>query len=344
MKNITIKVLSFCLCIGLGFMTYYPAQAQQSMRANIYALENNGNTQLLDGNLTNYNNIYSNNIDIYDALKLTNPEVNFSIYRQNTNLAVERRQEMIGSDTTVFRMWNMRVQRYRLKLILTNMDIPLTKATLYDTYLQLEIPLKLNDVTYYDFAVENNSGSYNPLRFKLVYGPKPVRGPMITPIRQVVSLLEPVGPGYLNTTHRSSLEISTDGINFAPVDENTMEGIDQLPAHPTSSTRGIYYRATQTDNSLARIRYSIPYPSITAFPNPVTQGYFNLKFTDQVKGKYLLTLIGPTGIKYKLQPVISSSSNESFIIRLPKLLMPGIYKLSIIGPDNQRTVITITIL
>ena len=92
MKTFYNPAVYCCSKIILFLFLLLPIQlsAQESMRANLYIVDVNGLT-LVDGNLTNYNNIYSNNVDIYDGWKMANPGINFGILRSGFNLSVERR-------------------------------------------------------------------------------------------------------------------------------------------------------------------------------------------------------------------------------------------------------------
>ena len=245
MKNMYAKALFVCLgtLVLSALALPFAARAQESMRANLYGLASNSNPQLLDGNLTQYNAIYSNDIDMFDALKLENPGSNFGICRQNTNLAVERRQNLVNTDTTVFKMWNMSVASYRLKLILKNLNLPEKRGYLYDSYLQAEILVGLNDTTNYDFSVDNNPMSYDPYRFKLIYGPKIKR--VKIPVRNEMALDPSFESGGLNPGHRLMLEKSSNGRDFSPVSwESTNDDISD-----SKGSGEVYYRVKLVEGS-----------------------------------------------------------------------------------------------
>ena len=157
MKNLYALTAIRCskiISILLLFFSF-SSNAQELMRANIFMVDASGVT-LMDGNLTNYDNIYSNAVDIDDAWKMTNPGVNFGILRDGYNLVVERRSIIDGSDTTFFRMWNMPQHNYRIKFMLKNLDHPGLTAVLKDKFLNTQTNIKLNDTTYYDFTINTN--------------------------------------------------------------------------------------------------------------------------------------------------------------------------------------------
>jgi hypothetical protein len=75
---------------------------------NLFIVYNNGAT-LMDVNMTNYNNQYSNAVDGNDIWKMSNFGENFGIIRSSANLVFERRSLIAVNDTTYFRMWNMQL-------------------------------------------------------------------------------------------------------------------------------------------------------------------------------------------------------------------------------------------
>jgi hypothetical protein len=140
--------------------------SQENMRANLYAVPATGSAILMDGNFTNYDNIYSNAVDWDDAWKMTNPGENFGIYRENVNLVVERRQEIGLTDTTFFKMWNMQQRSYQLQIITSNMSDPQLRASVIDSYLNTTIAVELNDTTFIPFTVTADAGSSSSVAFQ----------------------------------------------------------------------------------------------------------------------------------------------------------------------------------
>ena len=178
MKTFYTPAVYCCSKFILFLLLLLPIElnAQESMRANLYVVDVNGLT-LVDGNLTNYNNIYSNNVDMYDGWKLANPGINFGILRSAINLAVERRSIYNTSDTTFFRMWNMPQYNYSIKLMMQNLDHPGMRGFIKDNYLNTETTIGLNDTTYFNFTVDANPASANQMRFQLIYAPN-LTGPV----------------------------------------------------------------------------------------------------------------------------------------------------------------------
>lgn len=341
----TSKFLLFILgvlCFGLSF----PTRAQETMRANLYTLASNGTTHLMDGNMTNYSSIYSNLIDAYDAIKLENPGTNFGIFRLNTNLSVERRQALPANDTTCFKMWNMGRQDYRLMLVLSNFNCPNTIGYLYDNYLNVEVPVRLNDTTCYDFSVNSDPASSNIFRFKLVYAPKQSR--IYMPVIWEASLNHTWSSGIYPNANKVLMENSTDGIHFLPIRPNNP--VSNNENEPLKYNRGegtMYFRAKfnsdRSDIAANPQKISGIPRSISVFPNPVTGKEFSLRLFNQPAGTFRLNLVGTNGSVYMLPELSVNTERETMKVNLPQTLAPGIYQLQVIAPDRSKSVISLSI-
>ena len=353
------------ICRGSIFsfflLTAITVNAQESMRANLYVVDASGAT-LVDGNLTNYNNIYSNDVDINDAWKMTNPGMNFGILRSSTNLVVERRRIYDVSDTTFFRMWNMPQYHYRIKFMLKNLDHPGMFGFVKDNYTNTETAIALNDTTYYDFFVNANPSSGSEMRFKLIYGP----------------IISGTGPVNVNITgiqaHRKgqdifvewnvvneeniesyTIEHSGDARNFnslkqvSAINTPIAKSYNYVDARASESTN--YYRIKATSiggkiqySPIAKINAVTQKAEITVYPNPVTNKITQLQFSNQPAGKYNLVLLHSNGVQQPLTTLQIDEGESSRSLHLPQTIVPGVYQLQIIGPDKVRTVRSIQVL
>ncbi|HNP54313.1 MAG TPA: hypothetical protein PKK69_06835, partial [Ferruginibacter sp.] len=122
------------------------AQAQtpyyETMRVSLYNLTNYNDPYLVDGNLTNYCNIFTNDVGPDDAIKLNNPGENFSIIRSNQKLSIEQRKIFTANDTTTFSMWNLARTKYRLVIKTERIsNHPNLRGFLEDGYERISYPL-----------------------------------------------------------------------------------------------------------------------------------------------------------------------------------------------------------
>src|SRR5690242_15091509 len=139
------------------------------MRMNLYIDNADGSSTWVDGAVTQYGADYSDAIDGNDGRKMTNPGVNVCILRDNINLVVERRQLIVYTDTTFFKMWGLQKRTYEMRFVAQNLEQPGLSALLEDNYLHTSTPVLLNDTTHVNIEINNDAGSYAPDRFRLIY-------------------------------------------------------------------------------------------------------------------------------------------------------------------------------
>ena len=361
MKNLYKPAISGLLKITSVFLLCFPfvGNAQESMRANLYITNSNTET-LMDGNLTDYNNIYSNAVDMNDAWKMINPGINFGILREGYNLVVERRSIIGNKDTTLFKMWNMPQNHYRIKLILKKLDHPGLKCMLKDNYLHTDTQVGLNDTTNYDFVIDASTSSADQMRFQLIYGPStPVNENVIFTGMQARRTDAGVTVDWSVTNEVSvasyTVETSSDGISFHNI-ENVIPGIGSVSkTYHYNDTRGTicesYYRI-KVINSNGSLQYSaiakvpplVNGTSIHVYPNPVVNKTMQLQFNGQKTGLYHFLLINSGSVKQQLSSKQINSGESIQTLDLPKNLAPGIYKLIIVSPDKNRNTLTISVL
>jgi len=325
--------------------------AQELMRANLYVLDANGAT-LVDGNLTNYNNIYSNTVDMYDAWKMNNPGINFGILRNGQTLVVERRSLLTDTDTTFFRMWNLPKYNYGIRFDLRNLDHPGMSAFVKDTYLNTLTIVKLNDTTWYNFTIDANAASTAQLRFQLIYSKKEQE---IIPVSFTGLHLKSKRNGVLvewsvlneRSVESYNVEHSTDNRNFSSIQQVTSQNTtpantyNYFDVDPVPGSNFYRIKAVRTDKSfqysdVARLA-PLKSNSISIFPNPVTNKTFQLHFYNHVAGTYKLQIVNKMGqVVYKN---IAKVTGKNFIksIELGSVIRPGIYQLHITDDHSKLT-------
>ena len=346
----------FCFLILLHLVAY----SQEAMRANLYIVSADGTTTLMDGNLTNYHNIYSNSVDWDDAWKMTNPGENFGIVRENTNLIIERRKIICDADTTFFKMWNMRPATYEIKVMTRNLNHPGLLAFMKDKYLNSLTPVGLNDTTYVPFTVNANPGSYSPLRFELIFtkiitSPVPVTFTEFKLFRKENDVELEWNVENEISIESYSLEHGTDGMNFNPLQEfiptNTTP-TKRYTAIDYNVSKGDHFYRVKATSIGGKIQYSVIAKinsldagmGLNIYPNPVINKMAQLQLASPVPGKYSAILVGMNGSLHSLGYLNISASQSTQTINLPKNLMPGIYRIQFAGPGNSVYIRTITIL
>jgi hypothetical protein len=77
--------------------------------------------------------------------------------------------------------------------------------------------------------------------------------------------------------------------------------------------------------------------NIGVYPNPVTEGYFNLSFSDQKPGRYQIQFMDVAGKTISVQQANITSKVQVEEFRLPKQVAAGNYLVRVISEDGSYT-------
>ena len=140
----------------------------QSLRANLYVVSTD-TVMTADGILANFGDNYSNAIDEDDAIKVANGSENLSIKSNGTLLSVERHKSITATDTLFLNLTGVRVQNYRMDIILSNLNLVGLTAYFVDKYLNTRTSINVKEITSINFSVANIPASYAADRFMIVF-------------------------------------------------------------------------------------------------------------------------------------------------------------------------------
>ena len=307
-----------------------------------------GSKKPVDANLVQYNEDYSNKIDGRDARKMFNNAENLYIRSGGKDLIVERRQPIEKADTIFYRFTNQSSNAYQFELVAKDLDKNGAQGYLIDKYNKSRTTLNMNGVTTYEFSVGTDSASKDAGRFYIVFKAAVTLPFAITSVKAELDNGN-VDVNWQVTNEKNmkqyEVERSTDGVNFmsktSVVASNSGSGnyrwTDEKPL------RGAYYYRIRCVASDGKIQYSNMVkvligdgkPSISIYPNPITNGVINLHLNNLPAGRYDLRLINHLGqvITRKQIERMSGSSTES--IQWNYYLAHGIYTLEITKPDGE---------
>lgn len=331
----------------------------QRMRANLLIVDANGTT-LMDGNMTDYNALFSNAIDGYDVRKMSNFGENFGILRFGTTLVVERRNLVNIADTTYFRMWNMKVRNYRLQVTVENMHNYNLVAVVHDKYLGTNTPVNLNDTTDVNFSVITTPGSYAQDRFKLIFtsissGTLPVQftGVQLQSTINGLQVLWSVENEF--ALDRYVIEHSANGSNFETLKESDANnnGLKNNYTVLTNKPFGdIHYVRVKAISLSGKIQYSDVVRLITnatsreilsIYPNPIANKQLNMMVDIAEAGTFKVSLVAVNGRSIPLNAVTLTKGLNLQSISLPKATKQGIYRLKLAGPGGKLLLQTVSI-
>lgn len=137
------------------------------LRTNLMVVVND-HRELIDGTLLQFGN-FSNGLDDFDAHKLNNSGENLSIQKGTDLLSVEKRSDVLATDTVFYKISQMRLQEYEFQFIPKEMNTAGLQAWLEDNYLHTSTPVALSDTNYVRFSVMSDPASYASDRFRLVF-------------------------------------------------------------------------------------------------------------------------------------------------------------------------------
>ena len=322
------------------------------LRVSLYTATGPG-AAIADGNAVAFDEGFSNDIDGDDAFKLLNGGENFGIKRAGKILAVEAKAPLMPNDTIFYYMSNLKRQTYQLRIVPENMENVGEEAVLFDKFLNISIPVSLQDTSIVNFSITSNSASATTDRFEIVF-----RETSVLPVT-FISLTGTDKDGNVllkwNVENESGMEKyeverSSDGNRFIPI--GTVAAINEEAATYEYTDRyhqegNNYYRISSftKDGKISHsqiVKVSLASAgSISVFPNPVVDGIINLQLKSEPAGKYQVRLINSLGEVVVEKSISETSGNDKEAIRCPHLTK-GIYQLEITKPDG--TVQTIKVL
>jgi len=359
MKNFALLLIATFLSLSPVFSLSKNSSPEEiRLISNLYVITAAGNSVLLDGTLTMYSTDFSNDLDRYDARKMTNPGENWGMIRSNKVYIVERRHIIEGTDSVFFKMWNMRKEtNYRVQFIAANLNFPGRSAVLIDNYLKTAVPVSLNDTTYINFNITGEAASAAADRFSLIISNSVSEG--LAPVEfifsnaartnQTVNLswkAENISKGNI-----FSIQKSGDGINFLDAAEVNVSdpAKSQYEYSDNSPKEGDnYYRIATADKNgklsyskTMKVNVAAESGEVTVYPNPATAENLNLKMANLTPGEYNIRIINSFGQVFLQKKVQYNGGVAVERIQPAQKVPSGIYRVEIVSPDGKRKTFSI---
>ncbi len=341
---------------GFAVTDISPAGAPEQFTTNLIGANTGIPDTTLDGNIAVLDNSFSNGIDNADGLKVTNnPGEDFYLVRNNTNLLIEARKQVVSTDTLFYNMADMEQRDYRLEFYPINMVKPGLTAILVDKYLATRTPVSLSSgPTYYNFTVSSDPASGAADRFMLILI-QAEASPL--PVNFISVAANQTGSGvqvsWKVAAERDiasySIEKSLNGRSFTTVGTVTASQYSDNEKNYTFQEvvlpAGLqYYRIKSTGlngeikySSIARLSAGGVKSLLTISPNPVPQGSgINLQLTKMVRGRYDIRMQGIDGKVVYRNSIQHAGNNASYGVSIPSGLSKGTYLVTIFNPDNTK--------
>ena len=344
-----ILVLGF-ICINHYTASAGPSGGPEEIRSNLYVRPASGAPVLLDGNLTQYDASFSNNLDGLDARKMSNFSENIGMLRGNYVLVVERRHTIDINDTIFYKLWQLQQRPYQLEFVTTNLDHPGLEGYLEDNYLQTSTPVQLNGTTTVDFSINSDPASKATDRFRLIFSM-----PAAAPLPLTITYFDAHRTNkdvHLDWTTENEnnlksfdVQRSADGMNYSLISQVTPRNAainkyaitDQI-IEPGNK----YYRLIISEkdgktrfSNVVKVYVSDDRPSIILYPNPAADNHFHFVFHNQSKGIYQLRLFNGLGQILFDKRLQHTGGDIIQDIRPDQHLKRGVYQFEITTPDRK---------
>jgi hypothetical protein len=328
-----------------------------TLEVNMYTKDANGADYLADGVMLNFDNTFSAAIDNMDVRKINNTYDNLAIKNGSYALVVERRPNLVQTDTIKLSIVGMRVATYRLEIDPSVLVYPGLEALLKDKYLQTETPISFSTVTTQSFDITTDAASKVADRFMIVFKPAATTNFTTIAATRNGDKTVTVNWGVQNETAVAnySVEQSNDGINFTAI--ATKAATANNGTNPTYSTidaaattAANWYRV-KANNQNATTKYTavamvnaLPAEAVNTiatmsiYPNPVMDGNVNLHLDNQTKGNYAVQITNAAGQQVKAESVQVQNNNTLRIIKLGTKAT-GTYQLTIKDAAGKKTTI-----
>jgi hypothetical protein len=316
-------------------------------------LNSDSTTSLTDGIVAQFNNNYCDCVDYMDAPKFSNSDEMFSLARYGHQLCIERRPEIVSTDTLFLNLKQMNQRDYQFGFLLHLLNHPGVGARLEDDYTGIKTPLNMDGTDTVNFTIGADPASRDTGRFKIVFGAVNIV-PDYTTIKATQKANTVLVQWTVSNDQQMTgyvLQKSTDGINYVDVYTtaalHTTGAYSWLDTNPVAGTN--YYRVLSTDvlneQSYSAV-VSVTIPSlnprgITVYPNPIRNGQIGLAFNNMPAGNYRYRLLNEIGQELQTGSVNHPGGNSTDDIPLNKSITNGAYQLEIFSPDNTRTVISL---
>lgn len=310
---------------------------------------------IADGNRVVFDAIYSNEVDRWDAKKMTNPGENFGLKRDGYTLAVEARQPISNYDTLYYEMTNLAPQSYQIIIEVQFLSATLQQAEWVDRYTNTRRSISLSGSNSFTININAHPESSAHNRFYLLFKPATA----VLPVKFTAMQLQ----WFSKTAAEVSWELASENYVASYQIERSVDSIHfSLAGQVIASGRNAYhfidehlqpetyfYRivainvdGAKTYSSIKMITKGNKILANISMVNPAQHRLLQFTIENIPSQKVFVQLIGIQGKIWQKNELSFSGNQQKISIPLQANIQPGRYVVNVF-PINGHQVSTIII-
>jgi hypothetical protein len=320
------------------------APTNKSLRVSLYKFRPDGSRFLADGLYAEFDSTYNMAVDIEDAFKFTNINETFGLYRNNKMLAVERRPLPGMYDTLYLKLNRTSRRSYQFEIAALHLEQDNLAGYVQDKYLNEYTPISMNGTSLFEFYINEDAASADPMRFNLVFKPL-IQYSSVN--AEVINKDVAVSWTVLNEQGIALYEVerSLDGSHFEK--QGSVAANYQLGGHyqwldAAPATGSYYYRIRCISNknvsaysSIVKVKLNKSTPAMYVLPNPVSGNMIQLQMNGLAGGIYKARLLNNVGQLIQENLVVHTTGTAVQTIPVTRLLPAGSYQLQVTAPGKK---------
>lgn len=324
------------------------------LRTALLERNSNGSKALLDGLITTFDESFSNNIDEFDAPKMTAKYI--SQKRNGQLFSIERRQAIAHQDTIFLQLTQVPARNYEMQFVFEAMEGQMLEAILKDNFSSTlnNRLLSLSDTNFIAFDVTSNPASAAANRFMIVFKQLqvlPVSFTQIKAAENAAGILVQWETEQEINIKDYVLEKSINGTQFFPINTQMAKGNGGSGKNTyqfqdnAAMTGNQFYRvkAVEADGAMKQsnivlVNIADSKSGMVVFPNPVTSNFIGVQTNASKTGIYKYRLLSNNGQALMTGTFQVQRPNQQLQVPIASSIPKGIYQLEIQQHSNPAVV------
>ena len=314
----------------------------------------NGTPVFNDAAAVIFDNAASRNYSIAeDVTKPGNFGLNFSLYRNNQWLTLEKMPEPVTTDTVFLQLWKHTTGNYQIELHPYNIG-NMGQAFIVDKYTGSSTPVNMNGVSMYSFSVDESITQSMALgRFVIVFkaaAALPVSAINVKAYQKNTGVNIDWSVPTEAAIKAYDVEKSSDGISFISLGSVSAKNINNssYTVFDATPVNGINYYRIKTIALNSTVKYSSAVRVIlnkddkqmlSIYPNPVKDNVVNVSLNNLQKGSYILAVYTNDGKQIASSNIsINNSGTVNITIALPLHTAKGVYYVKLLQANTYSQI------